>query len=133
MSGGSRKEREERAVDALLVSALRFDDKEGDEVDPKRLPELTDEERAAMNALGTNFMQRLLAGERPVQRKPPDEEDEEDQHDQGELACAGSDADRGLNRAEEIDAETAAEIERQKREVLERKERERKEGGGGGA
>ena len=67
MSGGSNKEREERAVDALLVSALRQEDKEGTDIDPKRLPQLTEDEKAAMNALGNNFIDRLLAGERPLQ------------------------------------------------------------------
>ena len=66
MSGGNGKEREERAVDALLVSALRQQDSEGTDVDAKNLPQLTEEEKAAMKALGGNFIQRLLAGERPL-------------------------------------------------------------------
>lgn len=32
----------------------------------KKLPKLTDEERAAMSSLGGDFIQRLLAGERPL-------------------------------------------------------------------
>ena len=52
MSGGTGKEREERAVDALLVSALRQNENEGDDVDAKTLPQLTEKEKAAMNALG---------------------------------------------------------------------------------
>ena len=51
MNGATGREREERAVDALLISALRQKDSEGD-VDAKHLPELTDEEKAAMKALG---------------------------------------------------------------------------------
>jgi hypothetical protein len=35
-----------------------------------KLPELTDEERAAMKALGGDFIQRLLAGERPLGPPP---------------------------------------------------------------
>src|SRR5262245_38620783 len=133
MSGGSESEREARALDALLVWALRQEGKEGDEVDPKRLPKLTEEERTALSALGTNFVQRLLAGEKPVRSKAAElKHKTEEQYDLCEPALAGSNSGCGLNRAEEIDAETAEELERKKREILERKARERKESGGGG-
>jgi len=66
----SRREREERAVDALLVSILRRVDKDEDITEPDKLPLLTDEEKAAMNALGTDFIDRILAGELPI---PPRE------------------------------------------------------------
>lgn len=83
MSESSRKEREERAADALLVSLLRRVDKDDDYIDPKHLPQLTDDERAAVDALGADFVDRLLAGERPLASKPeakkncPDESEEE--------------------------------------------------------
>lgn len=63
MSEISRKEREERAADALLVSLLRRVDKDDEYIDPKHLPKLTDEERAAITGLGADFVDRLLAGE----------------------------------------------------------------------
>jgi hypothetical protein len=68
MSGAERMarvEREERALDAIIVSCLRCPDDDGD-LDTDRLPELTDEDRAAMDALGPDFIDRLLAGERPL-------------------------------------------------------------------
>lgn len=132
MNGATGREREERAVDALLISALRHEGSEED-VDAKNLPELSKDEKAAMKALGGDFIQRLLAGERPLGTPPdqspvdcPDEESEE-------LALAGSGADYSLNRAEEVDDETAKELEQREREILERKARERKERRGGDA
>lgn len=119
MSGGNKREREERALDALLVSALRRDDIEGADVDPKRLPTLTAEEKAAMNSLGTDFVKRLLQNERPLPPQIIEEEQEtEGEQEQDEAALAGSGASSWLNRAEEIDAETAEELERRKREIL---------------
>ena len=57
----SKREREEMAIDALIVLALRQVDKDDDYIDPKYLPQLTDEEKAALDALGTDFIDRLLA------------------------------------------------------------------------
>ena len=48
------KTAEDRALDALLVSILRRD----------KLPQLTEEEKAAMNNLGADFINRILAGDR---------------------------------------------------------------------
>ena len=129
MSGGSRREREERALDALLVSILRRVDKDDDIVEPDKLPQLTDEEKAAMNALGTDFIDRILAGERPILPRVDPKKDDPD--DGEEAALAGSRADCSLNRAEEVDDETTEELKRREREILERKARERKERGDG--
>ncbi len=126
MSEGSRREREELALDALLVSILRRVDKDDDITEPDKLPQLTEEEKAAMNALGTDFIDRILAGERPVPRKPkPDRPNESE-----ELALAGCEADTSMNRAEEVDDETQQELDEREREILQRKARERKKGGG---
>src|SRR6266536_930690 len=83
MSGGCRREREERALDALLVSILRRVDKDDDITELDKLPQLTDEEKAAMNALGTDFIDRILAGERPV---PPRENPKKNDPDESEEA-----------------------------------------------
>jgi hypothetical protein len=127
MSEGSRREREERAADALLVSLLRRVDKDDDYIDPKHLPQLTDEEKAAMEALGSDFVDRLLAGERPLasQNIPT-----EDCPDEREVALAGGGADRNFNRAEVVDDATTEELGEREREIIERRARERKEGGG---
>ncbi len=53
MNGATGREREERAQDALLVSALRQEDNDGD-INAKSLPELT-EEKAAVKALGATL------------------------------------------------------------------------------
>jgi predicted ABC-class ATPase len=129
MSGESKREREERALDALLVSILRRVDKDDDIVEPDMLPQLTDEEKAAMNALGTDFIDRILAGKRPI--TPRDDPKKDGPDDGEEAALAGSGADCSLNRAEEIDDETTKELQRREREILERKAREQSERGGG--
>ena|ERR1700722_6234539 len=129
MSGGTDKEREERAVDALLVSALRQQDSEGTDVDAKNLPQLTEEEKAAMKALlGSNFIQRLLAGERPLGAAAVPQESDSDECE--ELAAAGCDGDGIMYRAEEVDEQTKQALDEREREILERKARERKERGG---
>ncbi len=69
MNAGDKPEREERALDALFVSTLRRVDRDEDTIDPDRLPQLTEEERVRMNALGSDFIKRLLAGERPLSPK----------------------------------------------------------------
>jgi len=126
MSGGS-KEREERALDALLVSVLRRVEKDDEIIETDKLPQLTEEEKAAMNNLGTDFLERILAGERPIKRRAKPTKDCPDESE--ELALAGSGTDACLNRAEEVDDETTEELERREREILERKARERKESG----
>jgi hypothetical protein len=128
MSRGNSKEREERAVDALLVSALRQQDIDGADVDVKSLPQLTEEEQVAMKALGSNFIQRLLAGERPLGGNPLSKISDSDEC--GELAAAACEADGVMYRAEEADDQTNLELDEREREIVERKARERKEGGG---
>jgi hypothetical protein len=128
MSGGSTNEREERALDALLVTTLRRIEKDDELIDPEKLPELTEEERAAMSVLNDDFIKQILAGGRPLTAKPkatpPEGSDER--------ALAGSGTDCSFNRAEVVDDATLEELERQQREALKRKaERERKEGGSG--
>lgn len=127
MAESSRKEREERAADALLVSLLRRVDRDDDYIDPKHLPQLTDEERAAVDALGADFVDRLLAGERPLAGKSGPQQD---CPDEGEVALSGCGPDTSFNRAGDIDDATTAELEEREREVIKRKKREREEGGG---
>jgi hypothetical protein len=128
MPESSKKEREERAADALIVSLLRRVDKDDDFIDPKHLPQLTEEDRAAVDALGADFVDRLLAGERPAQAKRGSEYD---CPNEAELALAGCGDDTSFNRAEVVDDKTAAELEEQERTIIERKRRESKEGSGG--
>ena len=59
----NKHECEQRAIDALIVLALRGRVAEIDmeHVVPEHLPKLTDEEREALDALGPDFVERLLA------------------------------------------------------------------------
>lgn len=50
------KEGEDRAFEALLVSALR-----GGDIDIDSLPELTEKDKAALDSLGPDFIRRLIA------------------------------------------------------------------------
>jgi hypothetical protein len=61
---------EERALDALLVGALRQIDAEPTVLDARDVPELSEDEKAAMDALGDEFVKRLLAAERPPTSVP---------------------------------------------------------------
>ena len=85
-------------------------------VDPKMLPELTEEEKAAMNRLGDDFIDRILAGEQPVTRNDEPKDDDADCGEDG--ALAGSGADCFMNRAEEVDDETQQELDEREREIL---------------
>lgn len=134
MSDRSTNEREERALDALLVTTLRRIEKDDELVDPEKLPELTEEERAtAASVLDDDFLKQILAGGSPLTAAPKKTTSEGG----GELALAGSGTDCSFNRAEDVDDATLEELDRQQREALERKaererkERERKEGGSG--
>jgi hypothetical protein len=120
MSEASRKEQEERALDALLVSLLRKVDKDDDIIDPITLPDLTQEEKAAMNKLGDEFIDRILAGEAPIIRRETPENDDDCGED---AALAGTSADYAMNRAEEVDDDTAEELKRREQEILERKKK----------
>ena len=127
MPEGSKREREERAADALLVSLLRRVDKDDDYIDPKHLPQLTEDDKASLAALGTDFVDRLLAGERPIAAKP---DPKPGSPTESEFALSGCGQDTSFNRAEVVDDATTEELEEREREIINRKSRERKEGGG---
>ena len=54
----NKKEREERAFEALIVKTLRQIDYE--DVDIDSLPELNDKEKRALEKLGPDFIENLL-------------------------------------------------------------------------
>lgn len=126
MNGGSDREREERALDALFISALRRGGSE-EGADPARLPQLNTAERAAMHSLGDDFIDKLLANE--TADRPEVALSDSDLNLEGSdgLALAGSGAGWGLNRAEAIDEQTAEELERRKEQILERLAKEKRE------
>jgi hypothetical protein len=109
MTDRSKQERAQRALDALFVSQLRRHER-CDEVDTEHLPRLTKEDKEAIDSLGPDFIGRLLAGSLPkISNERPEEADEE-------LLCAGG-MSFGMNRADEIDEQAEAEIERKRKEI----------------
>ncbi|MCI0331941.1 MAG: hypothetical protein L0228_01790 [Planctomycetes bacterium] len=111
--------REQRALDALIVSQLRA----CDETDVNHLPELIDDEREALDSLGPDFVDKLLAGEIAPAAEAPSEEPE--------LAAAGEAF--GMNRAKDIDKNTKEELDRKRQEIIDRiKQMEDKDGQSGG-
>jgi hypothetical protein len=109
----SRKEREERAFEALIVSQLRR------ECDPEKgnVAKLSDAEKAAIDELGPDLIDRLWNGEVPAASAEPEKQ---------ELVMSGAD-DFGMNRAENISEETAAELNRRRAEILQRLKKLREE------
>jgi hypothetical protein len=96
--------REVRAIDALLVSQLRSDRESVDS-----LPELNELEREALNSLGADFVDRLLAGEvREV-------DDSEVVIESEEIACGPA---FGMNRAKDIDEVTRLELDAKRQEII---------------
>ena len=116
MNGRSKNEHEERALDALFVSQLRWNDAE--EIDEAHLPRLTDDDKAALDSLGPDFMRRLLAGKVTPSEARDGPEDP---------AYAEEEMLAGMNRAEDIDDDTAKELERKRREIIDRVKREEAE------
>jgi hypothetical protein len=62
MSAGAERDREDRALEALIASALCHDDRVEENVDPDRLPLLTEEKDRALESIGMDFVQRLVSG-----------------------------------------------------------------------
>lgn len=109
--------REDRAIDALIVSQLRSN---RIDVDIEQLPELTQEEREQLDSLGEDFVDRLLAGEvLPVI--------EEEIIEEREVATAGGVF--GMNRAKDVDEDTKKELDQNRQDIIDRiKEQEEGDG-----
>lgn len=112
----SENERESRALDALIVSQLRGND----ETDVEHLPRLTEDDNAALDSLGPDFVDRLFAEE------TAEADDQPDSH--GATADAREEMLAGMNRAEDIDDETAEELDRKRKEIIDRVNREEEAG-----
>src|SRR5579862_9457159 len=109
----SDKEREERALEALIVSRLRAAC--GDEVDASKLPGLTDEEKASLKCLRPGFIEDLIKQVDEQSDDPEADEGEETEYAESELLCGS-----GMNRADEIDDEANEELERKRKELLDK-------------
>jgi hypothetical protein len=103
----TRKEREERAFEALIVSQLR---KECDpaKVKPEDLPPLTDKEKAAIAAFGPNLVERLWNQEK---KSAPPVPVQTGQVITGQFV---------MNRAREGSEQTKDELDRKRAQLLER-------------
>src|SRR4051794_40927992 len=102
MSNG--KEREERAFEALIVSQLRKEC-DPDSVKPEDLPALSAKEKAALASLGSDLIERLWTDGKRILPEVS-------------ASCRTSVAsdELVLNRAEDIDEETAKELSRRRAE-----------------
>jgi hypothetical protein len=118
MTAGAEGDREQRALEALIASAFFRDDRVEDEMDPAGLSALSAEKERALDEVGSDFVQRLLND----QWRHPKEMSDNDCLPEEEFAFAGDDACFGLDRAEEIDEETQAELDDQRRRIRERKD-----------
>ena len=127
MNGGTGKEREERAVDALLISALRQMDSDGT-TSTRSKPARTHGRGEGGDESPGERLHPAPAGRRATAPAPRENQKSDCPDESEELALAGSGADNSLNRAEEVDDETTQELEQREREILERKARSEKKG-----
>ncbi len=119
----SHREREDRAFEAFIVSQVR---RKRDISNLDDLPELTDAERAAMDKLPADLVDKLWDKLSDVDDDVADDEACEDVHC-GELAGAG------MNRAEEMDEETRKKIAESRKKIADeiQKRKKGKDGGDG--
>jgi hypothetical protein len=103
----SEREREIRALEAIIVSQLL---RERDPMNLDDLPELTDSQRAAMNALPTNLVENLW-DEIDAESDEECPSDSTSTIDEVEFA--------GMNRAEEMTDETRKALDEARKEVIE--------------
>ena len=103
----SENEREIRALEAIIVSQLL---RERDPMNLNDLPELTDSQRAAMNALPANLVEKLW-----------DEVDEESEEEcaSDETCTVEEEEFVGMNRAEKMTDETRNALDEARKEVIE--------------
>lgn len=107
--------REERAFEALVVEVLRKFDREDLCIDDVREPNET--ELAALELLGSDFIDRLVSG------KLENDESEEDVSE-GELAMAGGVAGESLFRCDNVDESVNEQLDEADQEIINRKKRE---------
>ena len=103
----SENEREFRALEAIIASQLL---RNSDPMNCDDLPDLTDTQLAAMNALPTNLVEQLWdeVGEESEEEYP------------GEETCMVEEEEFvGMNRAEEMTEETRNALDEARKEVIE--------------
>ncbi|MBY0589134.1 hypothetical protein K2X85_18320 [bacterium] len=116
-----RKETEDRAFEAFVVSTFR----DGDLDVPTGIEdavELTADDMAMLKRVNKGLIQRILDGEFDGDASVSSEDDEPS-GEEAELALSG--AGNELWRAEDVDEGTQAELDEIDREILERKLKEK--------
>jgi len=103
--------REERAFEGLVVDALRRVDKEDICID---IREPDEEELAALELLGADFIDRLVSGKLEPKAVEPEEEG-------GELAMAGEGSSWELFRCDGVDDAVNEELKKADEEIIKRK------------
>ena len=112
----SDREREDRALEALIVWNLRPDK---DCLDPEMLPPLPEEVKASLRSFRPGFIKGLIS-EVDAADAEPIEADSVEQTGDLELV-------HGMNRAEDIDEGTDEELKQRRKEVLDELRREKEE------
>lgn len=109
------KKREDRAFEAFIVSQVR---RERDIMNLNDLPELTPEQRAAMNKLPSDLIERLWnkVGEAEANGEEPCDE------------LVDEELFAGMNRAEDMDEETRKKIEAARKKQIEELRKKRNDG-----
>lgn len=127
MNDSPRQDREGRAVDALIAAALRqgeFNDPTDEELLQflADVPPVSPAGKAALNALGPNVIQRML---QPGPQRPHRSPAAQAQENYSPLYAAMN----RKNASNEFDAHTEGELERKRKEALDRIKKRKKQGG----
>lgn len=110
--------REEKAFEGLVVDALRRVDRDDLCIDDVREP--NEEELAALDLLGPDFIDRLVSGKLEAKTAEPGEEG-------GELAMAGEGSSWELFRCDGVDDAVNEELKKADEEIIKRK-KDKKDG-----
>lgn len=117
------RDKEDRALEALIVSQLR---RERECCDINDLPELTAEERAVMNAAPADLIQKLWEQAATADLDAEEEDDDCEAEVDEDLYV-------GMNRADGPTDETHKKLDEARKEVIEELKKRKKKGNGGDA
>ena len=113
----SENEREIRAFEAIIASQLL---RERDPMNLDDLPELTEAQRTAMNAVPANFVEQLW----------DEVEDESEEECPSEETCTVDEEEFvGMNRAEDMTEETRQALDQARKEVMESMKKRKEQDG----
>ncbi|MCI0534082.1 MAG: hypothetical protein L0Z50_02525 [Verrucomicrobiales bacterium] len=127
MSNSPQQDREDRAVDALVAAALRqaeFNEPSDEEIQKflANVPPVSPEGKAALDALGPDIVQRITQAS---SRQSPSARATQVEEELSPLYLAMN----RKNASGEMDARTKEELEKKRKEALERIKNRKKQGG----